>query len=106
MTPEERFVAAELARANLYDYARWMFLNRRGYKWQRAAHHRVVCQALERVYLGQSKRIIINIPPRYSKCFPSDTLVATMGGYREIGAMKIGDEIASFDPRGAGLCAE
>ncbi len=67
MTPEERFVAAELARANLYDYARWMFLNRRGYKWQRAAHHRIVCQALERVYLGQSKRVIINIPPRYSK---------------------------------------
>ncbi len=63
----ERFVAAELARADLYFFARWMFLQRRSFAWQRAQHHRVICDALMRVYAGECKRLIINIPPRYSK---------------------------------------
>jgi hypothetical protein len=63
----ERFVAAEMARADLYFFARWMFRQRRGYGWQRAPHHRLICDALMRVYRGECKRLIINIPPRYSK---------------------------------------
>lgn len=63
----ERFVAAEMARADLYFFARWMFRQRRGYQWRRAAHHRVICDALMRVFRGECMRLIINIPPRYSK---------------------------------------
>jgi predicted phage terminase large subunit-like protein len=63
----ERFVAAEMARADLYFFARWMFKQRRGYSWRRAGHHRIVCDALMRVFRGECKRLIINIPPRYSK---------------------------------------
>lgn len=63
----ERFVAAELARADLYFFARHMFRQRRGFKWQRAPHHRLICDALMRVFRGECKRLIINIPPRYSK---------------------------------------
>lgn len=44
-----------------------MFLQRKGFAWQRADHHRIVCAALMRVYRGECKRLIINIPPRYSK---------------------------------------
>jgi predicted phage terminase large subunit-like protein len=51
----------------LYDFTRWMFLQRKGFKWQRAPHHEVICKALMRVFRGESKRLIINIPPRYSK---------------------------------------
>jgi len=63
----ERFAAAELARADLYFFSRWMFLQRRGFNWRRAAHHKVICDALMRVFNGECKRLIINIPPRYSK---------------------------------------
>lgn len=63
----ERMVAAELARADLYFFARWMFARRRGFAWQRAVHHRLICDALMRVYRGECRRLIINIPPRYSK---------------------------------------
>ncbi|MEY2654296.1 MAG: hypothetical protein RLZZ524_1324 [Pseudomonadota bacterium] len=63
----ERFVAAELARADLYFFARWMFRQRRGFAWRRAAHHRQICNALMRVFRGECTRLIINIPPRYSK---------------------------------------
>lgn len=64
---KQRFVAAELARADLYFFARWMFGRRRGYAWQRAPHHRLICDALMRVFRGECKRLIINVPPRYSK---------------------------------------
>lgn len=67
MTPGEEFAANEMARADLYFFTRLMFLKRKGFKWRRAAHHRIVADALMRVFRGESKRLIINIPPRYSK---------------------------------------
>jgi hypothetical protein len=30
-------------------------------------HHKEICDTLEKVYIGQIKRLIINMPPRYSK---------------------------------------
>jgi len=44
-----------------------MFLQRKRYRWQRAPHHRTICDALMRVYRGECTRLIINVPPRYSK---------------------------------------
>ncbi|MBV8061131.1 MAG: phage terminase large subunit [Alphaproteobacteria bacterium] len=64
---EQRFVAKYLAREDFYFFVRWMFLQRRGYKWLRASHHQIICNALMRVYRGECTRLIINIPPRYSK---------------------------------------
>ena len=67
LSPTERAAAVHAASADLYTFSRWMFLQRKGYRWQRAAHHGVICDALERVFRGECKRLIINIPPRYSK---------------------------------------
>lgn len=67
------YTAAEIealrwnARRDFYFFSRWMFLRRKGYQWLRAWHHDQICRALMRVFLGQTKRLIINIPPRYSK---------------------------------------
>jgi predicted phage terminase large subunit-like protein len=66
-TDTERRAYRSLSMADLYWFTRWMFVNRRGYTWQQAAHHRTVCDALTRVFRGECKRLIINIPPRYSK---------------------------------------
>lgn len=63
----DRLAAIGFAREDLYDYTRWMFLQRKGFVWQKATHHRIVCDALMRVYRGECKRLIVNIPPRYSK---------------------------------------
>lgn len=66
-SPHQRCAAAEMARADLYFFSRWMHLQRRGFPWLRAPHHRLVCDALMRVFRGECQRLIINIPPRYSK---------------------------------------
>lgn len=63
----EQMAAADMAREDLFFFSRHMFLARKGYSWQRAAHHRAICNALMRVYRGECRRLIINIPPRYSK---------------------------------------
>lgn len=63
----QREVANTLAYSDLYFFSRWLFWRRRGYKWQRAKHHKLVCDELMRVFNGDCKRLIINIPPRYSK---------------------------------------
>ncbi len=55
------------ARNSLLSFTKTIFKSRRGYEWQEAAHHITICNALERVFRGECKRLIINIPPRYSK---------------------------------------
>lgn len=67
LSPEEHFVAQQLAREDLYCFTRYMFMCRRGFRWRHAAHHALICDALMRVYEGSCPRLIINIPPRYSK---------------------------------------
>jgi predicted phage terminase large subunit-like protein len=74
--PKELAVAIDSAREELYFYSRWMMLQRRGMKWLRAAHHPVICDTLTKVFRGEIKRLILNLPPRYSKtesveCFVS-----------------------------------
>lgn len=66
-TAAERLAAAELARVDLYFYARWMFYQRRHFQWKRGPQHRTVCDALMRVFRGECRRLVINLPPRYSK---------------------------------------
>lgn len=66
-TAAERIAAAELARADLYFYTRWMFYQRRRFQWKRGPHHKVICDALMRVFSGHCRRLIVNLPPRYSK---------------------------------------
>ncbi len=60
-------VAPQIARENFYFFVRWMFAQRRGFKWLQGAHHKLICEALMRVFAGATQNLIINIPPRYSK---------------------------------------
>lgn len=61
-------IAAQLeAHEDFYFFSRYMFFKQRGYKWLQSEHHQLICAALMRVYSGECTRLIINIPPRYSK---------------------------------------
>lgn len=55
------------ARGNLYQFVQQMFRARRGYEWIEAPQHEAICNALMRVFQGECRRLIINVPPRYSK---------------------------------------
>ena len=54
-------------RTDLLTFSKTIFKSRKGIDWVENWHHRVICEYLERVVIGDIKRLIINIPPRYSK---------------------------------------
>lgn len=62
-----RAVLVDAAKHDLYTFSRFMFMERKGFKWLRGQHHKQICDALMRVYRGETTRLIINVAPRYSK---------------------------------------
>jgi predicted phage terminase large subunit-like protein len=54
-------------RTDLLAYARFMFHARKGVDMKENDHQAVICTALERVVVGKTKRLIINVPPRSGK---------------------------------------
>ena len=63
----DQAVTRKLCTDDLMHFARYMFKQRRGFKWVYNDHQKVICDALMKVFRGETKRLIINIPPRYSK---------------------------------------
>ena len=62
-----RVIERELCERSFFFFCKWVF--KRVYRKQfvENKHHETLCQIMEKVYAGELKRIIINIPPRYSK---------------------------------------
>lgn len=46
---------------------RYFFAQNEGKKFNVGEHHKIIAEALDRVYSGKCTRLIINVPPRYSK---------------------------------------
>jgi predicted phage terminase large subunit-like protein len=57
----------QAARCSMLAFTRYMFRVRKGYDFIVNAHHVEMCRQITRVLKGECKRLIINVPPRYSK---------------------------------------
>ena len=55
------------SRRRLLLFSRYAFAKRTGTKWSQNWHQEKIANALEAVVRGETQRLIINIPPRYSK---------------------------------------
>ena len=66
-TDKERGRALYLAQTDPYFFTRWMHLQRTGTKWLKGPHHPIIADTLTRVFNRELNRVVINIPPRYSK---------------------------------------
>ena len=53
--------------SNFYDFVQLMYFEQHKRKLLSASHHKPICDALTRVILGKTKRLIINVPPRSGK---------------------------------------
>lgn len=51
----------------LLDFARWYFPEREGMEFLEGPHHRVIGETLDRVLQGEISRLIITVPPGYTK---------------------------------------
>ena len=53
--------------AKLHNFSRYMFRSKRNIDMLDNWHQAKICKALQRVYTGRIKRLIINVPPRSGK---------------------------------------
>lgn len=53
--------------SDVLNFTRYFFKAQYGRKFIVGDHHRIICDALNRVIAGECKRLIINISPRYGK---------------------------------------
>lgn len=58
---------ATKARDNFYYFLRYAWFRRTGHHWVHNWHHIRIAQVLEKVFRGELKNVIFNLPPRYSK---------------------------------------
>ena len=56
-----------VCKEGLLDFTNIMFREKTGHNFIIGKHQRLICNALDKVVAGQTKRLIINIAPRYGK---------------------------------------
>lgn len=61
-------------------------------------HHRLLCEALEKVARGECLRLAISMPPQFGKQIADSVDVLTAGGWKKHGDLKVGDRV--FGPDG------
>lgn len=66
-TPSQLRVLKHKCEESLLFFTRYFFKLRTGQKFIVNRHHRIVCETLEKVLRGDISRLIINIPPGYTK---------------------------------------
>lgn len=60
-------VAAVKCLRSIEFHTRYFFFTHNKKKFISSEHHRIICEALDRVLRGELKRLIISMPPRYGK---------------------------------------
>lgn len=79
-SPKQIAVGDAMARENFEFYCRWIMLRGLAKRWQRAKHHPIIAKYLRAVFDGVILRLIISMPPRYSKTqFVENFIEWTMG---------------------------
>lgn len=66
-TPNQLRLLRHLCEQDFLAFSRFVFRIRESQKFIVSEHHRLICKALESVVKGDIKRLIINIPPGYTK---------------------------------------
>jgi predicted phage terminase large subunit-like protein len=64
---EQRYKLRVKVASSLLQFTKVMYKSQTGRPFKVNWHHESICKALEKVFLGKITRLIINLPPRYSK---------------------------------------
>lgn len=64
---------------NFARFAKYVFKAQNGFDYDMAKHHQLICEALMDVVRGKTKRLIINIAPRYGKTLLVSRLFVAYG---------------------------
>jgi predicted phage terminase large subunit-like protein len=79
LTDMERKILAPTLRDNHLLFTRYMFKQTDGSSFRVSEHHRVMSEALDAVMAGRITRLIINIPPGYTKTLMAVVMFISRG---------------------------
>jgi predicted phage terminase large subunit-like protein len=83
-----------------FDYfVRFFFKAQYNKSFMLEPYHAQLFDALVRVARGETRRLIINIPPRYAKAIDSDTPMWTPEGWVRAGDVRVGGSLLGSDGR-------
>lgn len=103
LDPAVRAVLTSKLLTDFEFFNRFFFKRLYGRNFVMGEHHHLIAEKMKAVARGDIKRLIINIPPRYSKCIDPNTAVLTSNGIKRAGDVRCGDVLFSFDN---GRCVE
>jgi hypothetical protein len=66
-TPQELAVLKNRLETNFFDHACFMLAYRENQPFIMGRHHPIIADTMQRVFNGEIKRLIINMPPSYTK---------------------------------------
>lgn len=66
-SPQAQQIKAQMLRMDTIDLCAMFFPEMEGSVFKVSHHHKILADTLDRVYTGEIKRLIINIPPGYTK---------------------------------------
>lgn len=95
---EDEIIHHKLVNSLLY-FTQIFYKIRTGRKFElsypdgRESHFVTICKELVKVFDGQTKKLIINVPPRYGKAICVETPMLTSNGWTTAGNIKEGDYI-------------
>lgn len=97
LTETEQEREKRILEGSLLEYVKWSFNKKTNKRFVVNHHHQKICSTLERVFNGEITRLIINVPPRYSKCLEENTIVFTKRGVIPIKEITTRDLVYSYD---------
>lgn len=71
LTPAQRAVAKQLCEQSHLYFTRLFFKETQGTSFRVGPHHKALCETLDRVYSGEISRLVISVPPGYTKTMAS-----------------------------------
>lgn len=91
--------AAQDSRADLLKFAQFMRPDPQHYgdarysRYQVNIHHKVIAEAVERVFAGEIMNLALSVPPQHGKLCAHDTPVLTADGWKVHGDLRVGDRV-------------
>lgn len=67
LSPAGRAVVKRMCEEDHLAFTRFMFRERTGADFHVGPHHRIIAQAIDAVFSGEVTRLIVNVPPGYTK---------------------------------------
>lgn len=93
LAPSERAAIKIACREDHLAFTKVFFRELQGTAFRVGPHHRVMGRVLDRVIGGEINRLIISVPPGYTKAIDCDTPMWTPQGWRSAREIRLGDKL-------------